>query len=45
MLLLLPMFILITEFARCHRARGGTWGRIVGLTSGVQHGLPARTAG
>ena len=32
--------LLIAEFARRHRARGGTWGRIVGLTSGGQHGFP-----
>jgi NAD(P)-dependent dehydrogenase (short-subunit alcohol dehydrogenase family) len=32
--------LLIAEFARRHRARGGAWGRIVGLTSGGQHGFP-----
>jgi 3-oxoacyl-[acyl-carrier protein] reductase len=32
--------LLIAEFARRHHARGGTWGRIVGLTSGGQHGFP-----
>jgi 3-oxoacyl-[acyl-carrier protein] reductase len=32
--------LLIAEFARRFRARGGTWGRIVGLTSGGQHGFP-----
>lgn len=32
--------LLIAEFARRHRDRGGTWGRIVGLTSGGQHGFP-----
>jgi 3-oxoacyl-[acyl-carrier protein] reductase len=32
--------LLIAEFARRHRACGGTWGRIVGLTSGGQHGFP-----
>ncbi len=32
--------LLIAEFSRRHRARGGTWGRIVGLTSGGQHGFP-----
>ncbi|OZM76296.1 SDR family NAD(P)-dependent oxidoreductase [Pseudonocardia sp. MH-G8] len=32
--------LLIAEFARRLRARGGTWGRIVGLTSGGQHGFP-----
>jgi 3-oxoacyl-[acyl-carrier protein] reductase len=30
--------LLIAEFARRHIARGGTWGRIVGLTSGAEHG-------
>ena len=32
--------LLIAEFARRHRARGGTWGRIVGLTSGGPRGFP-----
>jgi 3-oxoacyl-[acyl-carrier protein] reductase len=32
--------LLIAEFARRHRARAGTWGRIVGLTSGGPHGFP-----
>ena len=32
--------LLIAEFARRLRARGGGWGRIVGLTSGGQHGFP-----
>jgi 3-oxoacyl-[acyl-carrier protein] reductase len=32
--------LLIAEFARRLRARGGHWGRIVGLTSGGQHGFP-----
>ncbi|PZF85448.1 SDR family NAD(P)-dependent oxidoreductase [Jiangella anatolica] len=32
--------LLIAEFARRHVARGGDWGRIVGLTSGGQHGFP-----
>lgn len=32
--------LLIAEFARRHVARGATWGRIVGLTSGGQHGFP-----
>jgi 3-oxoacyl-[acyl-carrier protein] reductase len=32
--------LLIAEFARRHREHGGTWGRIVGLTSGGQHGFP-----
>ncbi|MHA6622017.1 SDR family NAD(P)-dependent oxidoreductase [Pseudonocardia sp. DLS-67] len=32
--------LLISEFARRLQARGGSWGRIVGLTSGGQHGFP-----
>jgi 3-oxoacyl-[acyl-carrier protein] reductase len=32
--------LLIAEFARRHIARGGTWGRIVGLTSGAEIGFP-----
>lgn len=32
--------LLIAEFARRHAARGGTWGRIVGLTSGGAEGFP-----
>jgi 3-oxoacyl-[acyl-carrier protein] reductase len=32
--------LLIAEFARRHIARGGTWGRIVGLTSGGPMGFP-----
>jgi 3-oxoacyl-[acyl-carrier protein] reductase len=32
--------LLISEFARRLRSRGGTWGRIVGLTSGGPHGFP-----
>ena len=32
--------LLIAEFARRHVARGGTWGRIVGLTSGGPLGFP-----
>jgi len=32
--------LLIAEFARRHIARGGTWGRIVGLTSGAEVGFP-----
>jgi 3-oxoacyl-[acyl-carrier protein] reductase len=32
--------LLIAEFARRHVARGGTWGRIVGLTSGSEVGFP-----
>lgn len=32
--------LMIAEFARRHVARGATWGRIVGLTSGGRHGFP-----
>ena len=32
--------LLIAEFARRHVARGGQWGRIVGLTSGGPDGFP-----
>ncbi len=32
--------LLIAEFARRHIARGGTWGRIVGLTSSADVGFP-----
>jgi 3-oxoacyl-[acyl-carrier protein] reductase len=32
--------LLIAEFARRHAARGATWGRIVGLTSGGDLGFP-----
>jgi 3-oxoacyl-[acyl-carrier protein] reductase len=32
--------LLISEFARRHVARGATWGRIIGLTSGGQLGFP-----
>src|SRR5215471_1239951 len=32
--------LLIAEFARRHIARGGTWGRIIGLTSGSELGFP-----
>jgi len=32
--------LMIAEFARRHIARGGTWGRIVGLTSGGPLGFP-----
>ncbi len=32
--------LMIGEFARRHIARGGTWGRIVGLTSGGDLGFP-----
>jgi len=32
--------LLIAEFARRHAARGATWGRIIGLTSGGTLGFP-----
>jgi 3-oxoacyl-[acyl-carrier protein] reductase len=32
--------LMIAEFARRHLARGATWGRIVGLTSGGPMGFP-----
>jgi 3-oxoacyl-[acyl-carrier protein] reductase len=32
--------LMIAEFARRHIARGGTWGRVVGLTSGGDMGFP-----
>jgi 3-oxoacyl-[acyl-carrier protein] reductase len=32
--------LLISEFAKRHIARGATWGRIVGLTSGGELGFP-----
>jgi 3-oxoacyl-[acyl-carrier protein] reductase len=36
--------LLIAEFARRHRERGATWGRIVGLTSGGADGFPEETS-
>jgi 3-oxoacyl-[acyl-carrier protein] reductase len=36
--------LLIGEFARRHVARGGTWGRIIGLTSGGDLGFPAEVS-
>jgi 3-oxoacyl-[acyl-carrier protein] reductase len=36
--------LLIAEFARRHLARGATWGRIVGLTSGGDLGFPAEVS-
>ncbi|MBI5090773.1 MAG: SDR family oxidoreductase [Actinobacteria bacterium] len=33
--------LLIAELSRRHLARGGNWGRIVGLTSGGPHGFPS----
>jgi 3-oxoacyl-[acyl-carrier protein] reductase len=32
--------LMIAEFARRHRERGGTWGRIVGMSSGGPDGFP-----
>ena len=36
--------LLIAEFARRHVARGSTWGRIIGLTSGGDLGFPAEVS-
>jgi 3-oxoacyl-[acyl-carrier protein] reductase len=36
--------LLIAEFARRHIARGSTWGRIIGLTSGGDLGFPAEVS-
>jgi 3-oxoacyl-[acyl-carrier protein] reductase len=36
--------LMIGEFARRHIARGGTWGRIVGLTSGGDIGFPGEVS-
>jgi 3-oxoacyl-[acyl-carrier protein] reductase len=36
--------LLIAEFARRHAARGGTWGRIVGLHSGGGLGFPSEVS-
>lgn len=36
--------LMIAEFARRHVARGGTWGRIVGLTSGGHLGFPSEVS-
>ena len=36
--------LLIAEFARRHIARGGTWGRIIGLTSGGDTGFPGEVS-
>ncbi len=36
--------LLIAEFARRHRARAATWGRIVGLTSGGDLGFPGEVS-
>jgi 3-oxoacyl-[acyl-carrier protein] reductase len=36
--------LLIAEFARRHVARGSTWGRIIGLTSGGDLGFPTEVS-
>jgi 3-oxoacyl-[acyl-carrier protein] reductase len=36
--------LLIAEFARRHIARGATWGRIIGLTSGGDIGFPGEVS-
>ena len=36
--------LLIAEFAQRHIARGGTWGRIIGLTSGGDIGFPGEVS-
>jgi 3-oxoacyl-[acyl-carrier protein] reductase len=36
--------LLIAEFARRHVARGATWGRIIGLTSGGDLGFPSEVS-
>lgn len=36
--------LLIAEFARRHIARGATWGRIIGLTSGGPQGFPSEVS-
>jgi 3-oxoacyl-[acyl-carrier protein] reductase len=36
--------LMISEFARRHVARGGNWGRIVGLTSGGPQGFPGEVS-
>jgi 3-oxoacyl-[acyl-carrier protein] reductase len=36
--------LLMAEFARRHVARGGEWGRIIGLTSGGPDGFPAEAS-
>ncbi|GGP48335.1 SDR family NAD(P)-dependent oxidoreductase [Saccharothrix coeruleofusca] len=36
--------LMIAEFARRHLARGGTWGRVVGLTSGGPQGFPSEVS-
>ncbi|TYB69832.1 SDR family oxidoreductase [Nonomuraea sp. PA05] len=36
--------LLISEFARRHVARGATWGRVIGLTSGGPDGFPTEVS-
>jgi 3-oxoacyl-[acyl-carrier protein] reductase len=36
--------LLIAEFARRHIERGGSWGRIIGLTSGGTRGFPSEVS-
>jgi 3-oxoacyl-[acyl-carrier protein] reductase len=36
--------LLVAEFARRHVERGGTWGRILGLTSGGRQGFPGEVS-
>jgi len=36
--------LLIAEFAARHRSRGGSWGRIIGLTSGGPDGFPTEVS-
>ncbi len=36
--------LLISEFSRRHAQRGGTWGRIIGLTSGGPGGFPGEVS-
>jgi 3-oxoacyl-[acyl-carrier protein] reductase len=36
--------LMIAEFARRHIARGGAWGRIIGLTSGDPEGFPTEVS-
>src|SRR5207237_3137676 len=36
--------LLIAEFAGRHAARGATWGRIIGLTSGGELGFPSEVS-
>jgi 3-oxoacyl-[acyl-carrier protein] reductase len=36
--------LMIAEFARRHAARGGAWGRVIGLTSGGDLGFPSEVS-